>query len=141
MLRTLTIALSLLAGTVACSKSDKPAPEAKPTAAPPAGAGANTELEHKGLAAMQRLGALFAAAGNNCDQLATDVKAFLAEQRPLFVELTTLEKRETQAQRDDFERRNKPVQDAVGQQMAAALKACDNHPGLIAAMKEFPGNE
>lgn len=161
MSRTFTIALfSATMVVAACKNADKPAgdPAAraaavadKPTpvtvaakatgsAAPAADPGKNSELETRGIALMQQIADLFAADGKDCEKLGADVKAFVAKHRPLLVELTTMEKAQSPAERTAFDARNHAVQEAVAEKMSPAMTACREHPSLIAAMKDFPGD-
>ena len=116
----------------------EPAAPATPPPAVPA-AGSNTELETKGLAAMQRMADLFAADARDCDRLAADLKAFIADNKPLIAQLITLEDHQSDAQRAAFTRRNAATQAAIGLKMQSALTSCASNPGVLAAMKEFPG--
>ena len=156
--------VAALAGCKTSARTDGPAPEAaskpvaavKPAAQPalpaapePAAAapaapaapaeGSNTELETKGLAAMQRMADMFAADARDCDKLATDLKVFIAENKPLIAQLVELEDHQTDAARAAFTRRNAQTQAAIGLKMQQALTACASNPGVLAAMKEFPG--
>jgi hypothetical protein len=150
MPRTLTIAL--FTATMVVAACNKPAGEPVATPGPPAGpvaatparsavaAGKNTELETRGLALMHQMAELFAADAKDCDKLAVDVQAFIAQHRPLLVELTTLEKAQSPAERKAFEVRNQAAKDAVADKMGPAMAACREHPSLVAAMRDFPGD-
>lgn len=163
---TATLVVLLIA---ACKTSDAPATEAKatpptrsiaptpepalPAPPPPAAAasgakpepartepaGSNTELETKGLAVMQRMADLFAADARDCDKLGADLKAFVAENKPLIGDLLKHEDKQNAEQRAAFTRRNAVAQAAIAQKMQAALTACASNAAVLAAMKEFPG--
>jgi hypothetical protein len=161
-----TFLAAMLVAALACcktSKTDSPAPEparsvavatpaAQPAlpaatepAAPPAAApaeptaGSNTELETKGIATMQRMADMFAADARDCERLATDLKAFIAENKPLIAQLVELEDHQSDAARAAFTRRNAQTQAQIGLKMQQALTTCASNPGVLAAMKEFPG--
>ena len=111
---------------------------AKPADPAPAAGGANSELENKGIAMMQKLGDVFANDASNCDKLATDLKAFLADNKALIKEMTELEKKQTEAEKTAFEARNKNVQEEVQAKMEPAAKACADNKNVQEAMREFP---
>jgi hypothetical protein len=170
MLRTFKIALfSATMLVAACKKSDKPAetkpadttkagdpskpadPAAKPDPAKPAdpaakpaepaaATGTNSELETKGIAMMQKMADVFAADEKDCEKLATDIKAFAAENKALFTELTAMEKKQSEQEKAAFEARNKGVQEAVMKKMGPTMTACGSNANVQAAMKEFPAD-
>jgi len=111
---------------------------AKPADPAPAAGGANSELENKGIAMMQKLGDVFASDASNCDKLATDLKAFLADNKALIKEMTELEKKQTEAEKTAFEARNKKVQEEVQAKMEPAAKACADNKNVQAVLKDFP---
>ncbi len=144
MLRTLSLAVSLTM-LFACTKADQPGPvkpaPAKPAAPTPApAAGANSELENKGIAMMQRMGDLFAGDKTDCEKLAVDIKAFIVQNRELLGQLTELERSQSDQEKSAFETRNKPVQDAVVAKMDPAMEKCGQNPNVQAAMKNFPAD-
>ena len=142
MLRTLAFAVSLTM-LFACAKADQPGP-AKPAPATPAApaspAGGNSELENKGIAMMQRMGDLFAADAADCEKLAVDIKAFIVQNRELIGKLNELERSQSDQEKQAFETRNKPVQDAVVAKMDPAMEKCGQNPSVQAAMKDFPSD-
>jgi hypothetical protein len=101
--------------------------------------GSNTELETNGLAVMQRMADLFAADAKDCDKLGADLKAFVADNKPLIGDLLKHEDHQSAEQRAAFTRRNAVAQAAIAQKMQAALTACASNTAVLAAMKEFPG--
>ena len=111
---------------------------AKPADPAPAAGGANSELENKGIAMMQRMGDLFAADAADCEKLAVDIKAFIVQNRELIGRLNELERSQSDQEKAAFETRNKPVQDAVVAKMDPAMEKCGQNPSVQAAMKEFP---
>lgn len=155
---------SLLVVTAACKKSDapagakpeetkaaepkasdtpKPADPAKPAepakpAAPPAAGGTNTEVENKAIAMMEKLGDVFAADAKDCEKLATDLRAFLNDNKATIAEMTALEKKQTEAEKAAFETRNKAVQESAQAKMEPAAKACADNKNVQAVLKDFP---
>jgi uncharacterized lipoprotein YajG len=113
-------------------------PADPPAATPPAATGTNSELETKGIAMMQRMATMFATDGKDCEKLATDVKAFIAQNKELLGQLMAMEKAQTEQQRAAFEARNKAVQEDMLAKMTPAVTACRDNKSLEAAMKEFP---
>lgn len=158
------VLLSVLLVTTACKKSETPAgtkteeakpadpakadpakpaepakvDPAKPADPTPAAGGANSALENKGIAMMQKLGDVFANDAKDCDKLATDLKAFLAENKGLIKEMTELEKKQSEAEKAAFEARNKKVQEEVQGKMEPAAKACADNKNVQEAMRDFP---
>jgi uncharacterized lipoprotein YajG len=116
----------------------KPADPAAATPPAPAATGTNSELENKGIAMMQRMASMFATDGKDCEKLATDVKAFIAQNKELLGQLMAMEKAQTEQQRAAFEARNKAVQEDMLAKMTPAVTACRDNKSLEAAMKEFP---
>ena len=158
MLRTFRIATlsAALTVTAAACKTDKPAqskpaasaeaskPAAKPSAVPELAAGkatSNSELETKGIAMMQRLADVFAADAKDCDKLAADIKAFVAENKPLLAQLAAMDQQQSDEQREAFTARNAEAQAAVAAKMQGAMTACASNPSVLAAMKDFPGDD
>jgi hypothetical protein len=158
-----TVSATLL--VAACKTSDRPAgsspsakapdPVAKPASAAPRSAdpampadpaarsaaaprAIDPDLEVKGIAMMQRLADVFVADAKDCDKLAADIKAFVAQNRPLLSQLAAMEQQETDQQRDDFSRRNREVEVAIAQKMQSGMALCAANPAVLAAMKEFP---
>jgi hypothetical protein len=145
----------------ACKKADQPAPTAEPVAkvaaaakpgdpsakpgdpsvkpadpAAPAATG-NNELQNKGIAMMYRMGEIFAANTQDCEKLATELKAFVAQSKPLLGQLTAMEKQQTEQERAAFEARNRPAQAEVMKKVTPAMTACGENTNVLAAMKEF----
>jgi hypothetical protein len=119
--------------------ADPPADPAKP-ADPAAGADVNSEVENKALNMMRKLGDVFANGAKDCEKLATDLRAFLAENKALIAELSELEKKQTEAQKIAFDKRNQAVQEEIQGKMEGAAKACGDNKNVQAAMKEFPSD-
>jgi hypothetical protein len=159
-----SVSFSVLVVTAACKKSDapagtkieetKPADPAKPAepkaadpakpaepakpADPPAAGGTNSEVENKAIAMMQKLGDVFAADAKDCEKLATDLRAFLNDNKGTITEMTALEKKQTEAEKAAFEVRNKAVQEAAQAKMEPAAKACADNKNVQAVLKDFP---
>jgi hypothetical protein len=115
----------------------KPAEPAKP-ADPPAAGGTNSELENKAIAMMGKLGDVFAADAKDCEKLATDLRAFLNDNKATIAEMTALEKKQTEAEKTAFEARNKAAQEAAQAKMEPAAKACGDNKNVQAVLKDFP---
>ena len=114
-----------------------PAP-AKPADPAPAASGGNSDLENRGVALMRKLGDVFGGAGKDCEKLATDLRAFVAENKALMTELSTLEKKQTEAERAAYEVRTRVVQDEMQAKAEPVAKACADNANVQAAMREFP---
>jgi len=116
----------------------KPADPAKPgTPAAVVPGNGNTELENKGIAMMQRMVDVFVADQNDCEKMATDIRAFTAENKELLNQLAAMEKTMTPEEKTAFEARNKPVQEALLAKMSPAVRACGENESVEAAMKEL----
>jgi hypothetical protein len=87
---------------------------------------------------MRKLGDVFANGSKDCEKLATDLRAFIAENKALMAELIELEKRQTEEEKLAFEKRNQAVQDEVQGKMESGSKACGDNKNVQAALKEFP---
>ena len=139
----------------ACKKADQPAtptaepgakvaaaakpgdPSAKPGAPAAPAATGNNELQDKGIAMMYRMGEIFAANTQNCEKMATDLKVFIAQNKPLLGQLTAMEKQQTEQERAAFQARNQPAQAEVMKKVTPAMTACGENANVLAAMKEF----
>jgi hypothetical protein len=119
---------------------DPAAPDpAKPGHPSPAAAtGANADLENRGVALMRKMGDVFAGAGKDCEKLATDLRAFVAENKALMTELSTLEKKQTEAEKAAYEVRTRAVQDEMQAKAEPVANACADNANVQAAMREFP---
>lgn len=167
MLRTVRIAtLSAWMAAAACKTTDKPAappptppgsaaataPAARrvdpspaaPLAAPPAAAlaappaAAVAELQARSVAMLQRMADMFAADGKDCDRLATDLGAFITDNKDLLSRLDAIDAQVTTEQREAFMTRIATVQADIAVKMQGALAACATNPAVTAAMKQFP---
>lgn len=166
MPRTLHVALFAALALAGCKSSDKPAAQgeaaAKPhdptngsgielvpepiapgSAAPsapvaPVAAGSNTPLQNRGIAMMQQLADLFAANEKDCEQLARALTTFTRDNKKLYEELTEMEKKLSEAEREAFETRNQAVQEAVIRKITPAVTACRGNANVEAAMNALP---
>jgi hypothetical protein len=168
MLRTVRIAtLSAWMAVAACKTTDKPAapppapsgsaavsaPAARPAApsipaarpvdpAPPAAAApsaaAVAELQTRSVAMLQRMADMFAADGKDCDRLATDLRAFITDNKDLLSRLDAIDAQATPEQREAFMTRIATVQADIAVKMQGAMAACATNPAVTAAMKQFP---
>lgn len=128
-------------GDPSVKPGDPSAKPGDPSATPgdpaaPAATG-NTELENKGIAMMYRMGEVFAANAQNCEKLATDLKAFFTQNKPLLGQLAAKEKQQTEQQRAAFEARNRPAQAEVMKKVTPAMTTCGANKDVLDAMKAF----
>lgn len=150
------LAVTLLAGCK--TKQADPPPAARPTeaarsapgAAPalpdpqsPSGAGAPAapatpaEAQARNIAAMQHLADTLAADAQDCEKLAVDLKAFIAENRPLLAQLMAAANRPT----DDAQSgANRAAAAAAARKLQTAMSTCAATSSVAAAMKDLPGS-
>jgi hypothetical protein len=122
---------AMAADPTPAARPAEPAKPVEPHAQPGPG---NSALENQGIAMMQRLGDLFAANAQDCDKLASEIKAFVVQNRPLLGQLLAEEKGLTAEQKAAFDARNRAVQEETMKKMAA----CQDSASVEAAMKDFP---
>jgi hypothetical protein len=166
MFRTLWIATLVAAALAACKTRQADSPPSTPAPAPTRAAGAptpapalpdqpaepppagaagpassapgapGTEVESRGIAAMQHLADALAADVKDCDKVAFDLRTFVADNKALIGELVAMQQRATTAPRSASANRVAAV--AIGQSLQSALAACARNPGVAAAMQAFP---
>jgi len=163
MFRTLWTATLVAAALAACKTRQADSPPSTPAAAPARAAGAptpapalpdqpaepppagpasaapgapGTEVESRGIAAMQHLADALAADVKDCDKVASDLRTFVADNKPLIGELVAMQQRATTAPRSASANRVAAV--AIGQSLQTVLAACARNPGVAAAMQGFP---
>lgn len=162
MFRTFQIALfSATLMVTACKKTDQPAasgaepvtkattpnkpadpsqpaaPAAKPAdsvALPVAG---NNELENKSIAMMYRMADIVVADAQDCEKLATNMKAFIRQNKPLLDQLAAMNEQQTEQERAAFETRNRAVQAEVLKKVTPGMTACGENKNVQAAMQEL----
>lgn len=125
-------------GTPAGGKPADPAatPTDPATPADPATSSAtgNSELEAKGIAMTQRMAEMFVADAKDCEKMATDIRAFTAQNKALLDQLAELEKHQTAQEREAFEKRNQPMLEALLKKVMPAMTACRDNKNVEAAM-------
>jgi len=149
------LAVALLAGCK--TKQADPPPAARPTVAarsatgtppalpdpqapgsPAAAAAPATpaEAQARNIAAMQRLADTLAADAQDCEKLAVDLRAFIADNRPLLAQLMAAASRPT----DDAQSgANHAAAAAAARKLQTAMTACAATSSVAAAMKDLPG--
>jgi hypothetical protein len=153
---TILVTLSLTLSLAACKKEQKPAAgeAAKPVAgeaakpadeaakpAPAAAGGAITsdaDYESKAMGAMDKMSAIFTAAGKDCDKLAADLTKFGEENKALMVSSKQYEKDHPEAKKA-LDEKMKPKMEGMMGAMGPAMEACKDHKGLAAAMTSMAG--
>jgi len=142
----LGLVLALAAGCKAKPADPPPAvPQAvasRPTATPeprlPDPAADAVELEARSVTAMQRLADALAGHASNCDQVAGDLRAFVAGNKPLLGQLLAQQQHAGDGQRAAFAQR--PAAIAVAHKLQEAMAMCAANPAVAAAMREFPAD-
>ena len=110
-----------------------PAAPAAPAAAAPA---TPTEVQTRNIAAMQHLADTLAGDAQDCEKLAVDLKAFIAENRAVLAQLMAAA--------------NRPIDDAptgatraaaadAARKLQTAMATCAATSSVAAAMKDLPG--
>jgi hypothetical protein len=148
---TILVTLSAALAFAACKKEQKPAAgeagkpaageAAKPTekAAAPGGAiTSDADYEAKAMGAMDKMTAIFAAAGKDCDKLAADMTKFGAENKALMVSSKAYEKDHPEAKKA-LDEKMKPKMEGMMGAMGPAMEACKDHKGVADAMTSMAG--
>jgi hypothetical protein len=147
---TMLLAVALLAGCK--TQQADPPPAARPTqaarsapGAPPAlpdpqppgnPAEAQAQAQVRSVAAMQHLADTLAADTQDCEKLAVDLKAFIADNRPLLAQLMAAASRPT----DDAQGGgNHAAAAAAARKLQTAMSTCAATSSVAAAMKDLPG--
>jgi hypothetical protein len=153
MLRTFPVVLcSVTMLLTACKRADKPAgmtpdqvakagdpgkpadPAARPADPATSAATGNRELEAKGIAMTQRMADLFVADAKDCEKMATDIRAFTAQNKALLDQLAEMEKHQTKQERAEFATRNRSTLEALLRKVTPAMTACRDNKSVEAAM-------
>ena len=111
---------------------DSPAGTATPAAAPATPA----EAQARNIAAMQQLADTLAADASDCEKLAVDLKAFIADNRAVLAELMTAANRPVD---DAPTGANRAAAAAAARKLQTAMATCGATSSVAAAMKELPG--
>ncbi len=116
------------------------APGAQPSLPDPQGpsapaAQAHNEAQARNIAAMQHLADTLADDARDCEKLAVDLKAFIAENRPLLAQLMAAANRPT----DDLPSgANHGAAGAAARKLQTAMTTCAGTTSVAAAMKDLP---
>jgi hypothetical protein len=112
------------------SPSSGPAAPAAPVPATPA------EAQARNIAAMQHLADTLAGDGQDCEKLAVDLKAFIAENRAVLTQLMAASNRPTE---DAPTGATRAAAAAAARTLQTAMATCGATSSVAAAMKDLPG--
>lgn len=130
----------------AIARATPAAPAARPPELPPQPAApaaeavhpVDPELEARGHAVMDKLADVFVADAADCDKLATDLKAFAAQNHAVLAQLASAQAQASYQERMTYSRRNAAASAAIATKMQSAMTACAAHPSVLAALQAFP---
>jgi len=125
-------------GPTAASGATKPA---DPGAAPPAANGmlaTDDDYMNQSMAALDRMTAVFKAAGTNCDKLADDLTKFSADNDALFKAIESYKKAHPDVQKK-LDAASKDKLAAAEAAAAPAANACKDNQRLADAMAKISG--
>jgi len=129
-------------GPTAAGTATKPAAPgaAPPPAGPPAGAMLTSDDDYmnQSMAALDRMTAVFKAAGTNCDKLADDLTKFSADNDALFKAIDVYKKAHPDVQKK-LEAASKDKMAAAEAAAAPAAAACKDNQKLADAMGKISG--
>jgi hypothetical protein len=108
---------------------DPPAPGAAAPATP-------AEAQARNIAAMQHLADTLAADARDCEKLAVDLKAFIAENRPVIAQLMAAASRPAD---DAPSGADHAAAVAAARKLQTAMSTCAATSSVAAAMKDLPG--
>jgi hypothetical protein len=149
------LAVTLLAGCK--TKQADPPPAAKPTeaarsapgatpalpdppaaspAAPAAAPASPAEAQARNIAAMQHLADTLAGDAQDCEKLAVDLKAFIAENRAVLAQLMAAANRPADAAPSGA---SHAAAAAAARKLQTAMATCAATASVAAAMKDLPG--
>jgi len=114
--------------------TDKPA-EVKPAAG--AGFASDADYEAKGFAAFDKMMAIFAAAGTDCDKLAADMTTFITENKEMMEAADAYEAAHPDAKKALDAKMQAKMKEGEGK-MGAAMEACKDSKALADAMSKLP---
>ena len=116
-----------------------PDPQTPGPAAPSAAAAAPAtpaEAQVRNIAAMQHLADTLAGDAQDCEKLAVDLKAFIAENRGVLTQLMTAANRPSD---DAPSGANRAAASAAARKLQTAMATCAATASVAAAMKDLPG--
>lgn len=118
---------------VAPALPDPQAPSAPASAAPPA---TSAEAQARNIAAMQHLADTLAGDTQDCEKLAVDLKAFIADNRAVLAQLMAAANRPTD---DAPSGASHAAAAAAARKLQTAMTTCAATASVVAAMKDLPG--
>ena len=118
---------------VAPALPDPQAPSAPASAAPPA---TPADAQARNIAAMQHLADTLAGDAQDCEKLAVDLKAFIADNRAVLAQLMAAANRPTD---DAPSGARHAAAAAAARKLQTAMTTCAATASVAAAMKDLPG--
>ena len=115
----------------------KPVEPTKPVIKPAGGINTAAEYEAKAFDLMDKLTAVFAGAGTNCDKLADNLEVFLDTNKDAIMGTEQFQKVNPSAE-DDLEPKLQSRMKAFMDKASLSLKACEKHAGVSAALAKLP---
>jgi len=82
----------------------------------------------------QRMADLFVADAKDCEKMATDIRAFIAQNKALMDQLAEMEKHLTAQEREAFGKRNRSTLEALLTKVKPAFNACRDNKSVEAVM-------
>lgn len=139
--RTTLVALVVFAG---CKTTPADPPAARPTAParsasaavptlPASPAAADPAAQARGVAAIQHLANTLAIDAKDCDKLAVDLRAFIADNQPLLTQLMA-----SAGQPADPEVADHAAAAAAARSLQTAMAGCVASPAVAEAIKQLP---
>lgn len=114
-----------------------PAPSTQPVITPAGGINTAAEYEAKAFDLMDKITAVFAANGTNCDKLAANLERFVAQNKDALAATDQFEAANPSAE-DDLEPKLQAKAKQFVQNMNVSMQACQNHEGVKAALAKLP---
>jgi hypothetical protein len=121
---------------VAPALPDPQAPSTSAPAAPAAPPATPAEAQARNIAAMQHLADTLAGDAQDCEKLAVDLKAFIAENRAVLAQLMAAANRPTD---DAPSGASHAAAVAAARKLQTAMTTCAATTSVAAAMKDLPG--
>jgi len=125
-------------------KPEAPKPEptkadeiSKPAIKPAGGINTSAEYEAKAFDLTEKLTAVFAASGTNCDKLANNLEAFLETNKDALSATDLFEGANPSAE-DDLEPKLQQKAKTLIEKWNFSMKACGKHEGVKAALAKLP---
>ncbi|HEY5927287.1 MAG TPA: hypothetical protein VIV11_36620 [Kofleriaceae bacterium] len=109
----------------------------KPAIKPTGGINTAAEYEQKAFDLTDKLTAVFAGAGTNCEKLADNLEIFVATHKAAFEATDQFEAVNPSAE-DDLDSKLQSRAQALIQKSRISMQACQNHAGVKAALAKIP---